>query len=140
MCSFYLHIHFTGTNIPLGWQKEILSAGFAIIHDKIMVIDPFSKDCTVIMGSHNLGYKASYDNDENLTIIKGNKKLSLAYTTHILDIYDHFSFRIYYKKYGNGSNAFLEDNSEKFLGKYFNAAGKIKNEQLNFWMNGALDI
>ena len=131
---------FTGTNIPLGWQKEILSAGFAIIHDKIMVIDPFSKDCTVIMGSHNLGYKASYDNDENLTIIKGNKKLSLAYTTHILDIYDHFSFRIYYKKYGNGSNAFLEDNSEKFLGKYFNAAGKIKNEQLNFWMNGALDI
>ena len=43
------------------FQKELLSAGHAIIHDKIVVIDPMSKtDCTVITGSHNLGFKASY--------------------------------------------------------------------------------
>ncbi|TKC09864.1 hypothetical protein FA048_06525 [Pedobacter polaris] len=127
---------FNGTKIPEGWRKEILSAGFAIIHDKVMVIDPFSKDCVVVTGSHNLGHKASYDNDENLAIIKGNKRLALAYATHVLDIYDHFSFRINYKKYGNGKN-FLETDSEKFMGKYFDSNGAIKNEQLNFWLDGA---
>jgi hypothetical protein len=34
---------FDGTVMPGGWTKEILKAGFAIIHNKIMAIDPFSK-------------------------------------------------------------------------------------------------
>ena len=41
----------------------------AIIHDKIVVIDPRLPTCSVILGSHNLGFKASYSNDENLLII-----------------------------------------------------------------------
>jgi hypothetical protein len=28
--------------VPPGWQKELLKAGFAITHDKIVVIDPFA--------------------------------------------------------------------------------------------------
>ena len=76
------------------FQKELLSAGHAIIHDKIVVIDPMSKtDCTVITGSHNLGFKASYANDENMLIIRGNRPLALAYATHVLDVYDHYKFR-----------------------------------------------
>lgn len=76
------------------FQKELLSAGNAIIHDKIVVIDPLSKEnCTVITGSHNLGFKASYANDENMLIIRGNQALALAYTVHVLDIYDHYKFR-----------------------------------------------
>ena len=130
---------FDGTKIPKSWQKEILNAGFAIIHDKVMVIDPFSKDCVVITGSHNLGYKASYDNDENLIMIKGNKKLAMAYTTHILDVYDHFSFRYWFKKFGTSDDYNLEDKSEEWLSKYFDQNGKIKNAQLNFWMQGVAD-
>ncbi len=49
---------FDGKIIPEGWQKEILKAGFAIVHDKILVIDPFSDDCVVVTGSHNLGYNS----------------------------------------------------------------------------------
>jgi phosphatidylserine/phosphatidylglycerophosphate/cardiolipin synthase-like enzyme len=76
------------------FQRELLSAGHAIIHDKIVVIDPMSEtDCEVITGSHNLGFKASYANDENMLVLRGNKALALAYTTHILDIYDHYKFR-----------------------------------------------
>lgn len=129
---------FNGTKIPDGWKKEFLNAGFAIIHDKVMVIDPFSEDCIVITGSHNLGHKASYDNDENLAIIKGNKQLALAYATHVLDIYEHFAFRIAYKK--SGGDAFLKDNSEEFLKKYFDEKGNIKNQQLKFWMDGAVTL
>ena len=125
---------FDGKVIPKDWKKEILNAGFAIIHDKVMVIDPFSENCIVITGSHNLGYKASYDNDENLAIIKGNKKLALAYTTHILDVYDHFAFRYWFKINGKTENYNLESDSEKWLDKYFDRNGKIKNAQLKFWM------
>jgi len=76
------------------FQRELLSAGHAIIHDKIVVIDPLSeKDCKVVTGSHNLGFKASYANDENMLIISGNQELALAYVVHILDVMDHYKFR-----------------------------------------------
>lgn len=76
------------------FQRELLSAGHAIIHDKIVVIDPLSKDdCVVMTGSHNLGFKASYANDENMLIVRGNQTLALAYTVHVLDVYDHFKYR-----------------------------------------------
>jgi len=57
------------------------------------VIDPRLDDCHVILGSHNLGFKASYSNDENMLIISGNRALAEAYAVHILDVYDHYRFR-----------------------------------------------
>ncbi len=74
-------------------EPELLSAGFAIIHDKIVVIDPFSPDCAIITGSHNLGFKASYCNDDNLVIIRGNQGLAQAYAVHVLDVFEHYRFR-----------------------------------------------
>jgi PLD-like domain len=65
----------------------------AIIHDKILVIDPRLPECTVVLGSHNLGFKASYSNDENMVIITGDQELATAYAVHILDVYDHYRFR-----------------------------------------------
>jgi phosphatidylserine/phosphatidylglycerophosphate/cardiolipin synthase-like enzyme len=88
-------IRATAIGTPVGdLHPELLSAGHAIIHDKIIVIDPLDKDgCVVITGSHNLGYKASYDNDENLLIIKGNQQLALCYAVHVIDIYQHYLMR-----------------------------------------------
>ena len=59
-------------NIPVGnFRPELLSAGHAIIHDKIVAIDPCdAENCAVIAGSHNLGYRASYCNDDNLLIVR----------------------------------------------------------------------
>ena len=75
------------------WEHEMLKYGQAIIHDKIVVIDPLTDNCAVITGSHNLGYKASYANDENMLIVRGNKALATAYSVHILDVYEHYKFR-----------------------------------------------
>jgi phosphatidylserine/phosphatidylglycerophosphate/cardiolipin synthase-like enzyme len=75
-------------------RPELLSAGYAIIHDKIIVIDPLHPtNCAVITGSHNLGYKASYQNDENMLVIRGNRALAIAYAVHVLDTYDHYLMR-----------------------------------------------
>jgi phosphatidylserine/phosphatidylglycerophosphate/cardiolipin synthase-like enzyme len=126
-----------GKIIPEGWLKEILKAGFAIIHDKIVVIDPFSDNCVVITGSHNLGHKASFDNDENLVIIQGNKKLAVAYATHVLDVYDHFAWRYRVKQLGQkGADQSLKNTPDEWLNQYFNENGQIKTAQLKFWMSG----
>lgn len=57
------------------------------------MIDPLSANAVVVTGSHNLGYKASYENDENLVIIRDNPRLAQAYAVHVLDVYDHYRFR-----------------------------------------------
>jgi phosphatidylserine/phosphatidylglycerophosphate/cardiolipin synthase-like enzyme len=75
------------------WEAELYKVGFAIIHNKVVVIDPFSDDCVVITGSHNLGYRASHNNDENMVIVRGHKLLAQAYACHVLDVYDHYAWR-----------------------------------------------
>jgi phosphatidylserine/phosphatidylglycerophosphate/cardiolipin synthase-like enzyme len=126
-----------GKTVPRGWQKELLKAGFAITHDKIVVIDPFADDCVVVTGSHNLGYQASYNNDENLVMIEGNKKLAMAYATHVLDVYDHFAWRWTVEK-GTSVDANLKTKPEDWLNWYFDAQGNIKTAQLKFWMQATV--
>lgn len=78
----------------LGVEQLTAKGGIgAIIHDKVVVIDPRASDCTVILGSHNLGFKASYSNDENMLIVTGHQELAIAYAVHVLDVYDHYRFR-----------------------------------------------
>ena len=75
------------------WRKEIYKYGHAIIHDKTIVVDPFSKDCFVITGSHNLGYRASSNNDENMLIMHGDQGIASAYAAHVMDIFEHYRSR-----------------------------------------------
>src|SRR6185369_7564887 len=42
----------------------------AMVHSKVVLIDPFSDNPVLLTGSHNLGPKASSTNDENLLIIR----------------------------------------------------------------------
>ena len=75
------------------WEAEIYKIGHAVIHDKILVIDPFTNDSVVVTGSHNLGFKASYSNDENMVIMRGNRSVAEAYAAHVLDVYEHYRWR-----------------------------------------------
>jgi phosphatidylserine/phosphatidylglycerophosphate/cardiolipin synthase-like enzyme len=75
------------------WEAELYKIGHAVIHDKIIVIDPFTDASVVVTGSHNLGYKASYANDENLLIIRNDRAVAEAYAAHVLDVYEHYRWR-----------------------------------------------
>jgi hypothetical protein len=99
----------------LGVEQLTAKGGIgAIIHDKIVVIDPLSPDCSVILGSHNLGFKASYSNDENMVVITGHREIAAAYAVHVLDVYDHYRFRAIEndlkKKGKKGWSGFLDVN------------------------------
>ena len=120
------------------WEKELLKSSpgaHAIIHDKIVVIDPFSPECVVITGSHNLGYRASYNNDENLLIIRGNNALAAAYAAHVMDVYDHYRWRFMLQKKGAAAwNGLVANDS--WQDKYFLASSGSRRE-LEFWMQAA---
>jgi phosphatidylserine/phosphatidylglycerophosphate/cardiolipin synthase-like enzyme len=126
----------SATSAPAGWLKEMLKAGFAIVHDKIVVIDPFSDEkAVVITGSHNLGHRASFNNDENLIIVRGNRKLAEAYASHVLDVYDHFAWRVAQNDPAQKGDGFLKKDPDVWQDRYFNADGSIRVAQLKFWLS-----
>lgn len=65
----------------------------AMVHSKVVLIDPFSDHPLVLTGSHNLGPKASGTNDENLLIIRDAPGLAPAYATNIMAIYNQYRWR-----------------------------------------------
>lgn len=75
-------------------QGQYGVVGYAIIHSKMIVIDPFT-DPVVITGSHNFSHSASAKNDENLLIIRGSKELAQRYIVNIMGVYQHYRWRAY---------------------------------------------
>jgi hypothetical protein len=77
------------------WQKELkqLPGTFAMVHSKVVVIDPFGPHPFVLTGSHNLGPKASGTNDENLLIIRDAPGLAAAYASNIMAVYNQYRWR-----------------------------------------------
>ena len=67
-------------------------------------------------------------------IIEGNKKLAAAYATHVLDVYDHFSWRYTVKRLKGQAAAdqSLSSTPEEWQSKYFDADGNIRTAQLKF--------
>ena len=76
------------------WATEILGQGVHI-HSKVIVLDPFGDNPVVMTGSHNLGFKASSKNDDNLMIIEGNRPLAAAYAINIIAIYQAYRWNSY---------------------------------------------
>jgi phosphatidylserine/phosphatidylglycerophosphate/cardiolipin synthase-like enzyme len=65
----------------------------AMVHSKVVLIDPFSEHPVLLTGSHNLGPKASGVNDENLLIIRDAPGLAAAYATNIMSVYNQYRWR-----------------------------------------------
>jgi phosphatidylserine/phosphatidylglycerophosphate/cardiolipin synthase-like enzyme len=117
------------------WEAELQKYGFAIIHNKIVVIDPFSPNCTVVTGSHNLGFRASHNNDENLVIVRGHRGLAEAYACHVLDIYDHYAWRYWLKEKPEvfGKPLAADDTwQERYI-----LGPALKAPELRFWLAAA---
>jgi phosphatidylserine/phosphatidylglycerophosphate/cardiolipin synthase-like enzyme len=65
----------------------------AMVHSKVVVLDPFGAKPVVMTGSHNLGTKASGTNDENFLIIRDTPALASAYATNIMAVYGQYRWR-----------------------------------------------
>jgi phosphatidylserine/phosphatidylglycerophosphate/cardiolipin synthase-like enzyme len=82
-----------------GWAVETTrsqflgSIGHAIIHSKVLVVDPFSDEPTVVTGSHNFSPTASKRNDENFIVVRGDRRLAEAYAVNIDSAWRHYAGR-----------------------------------------------
>jgi len=74
-------------------EMQKLPGTFAMVHSKVVVVDPFGKHPVLLTGSHNLGPKASGTNDENLLIIRDAPGLAAAYAANIMAIYNQYRWR-----------------------------------------------
>lgn len=109
-------------------RSQFLSqVGHAIIHSKVVVVDPFSDSPTVITGSHNFSANASRKNDENFIIVKGDKALAEAYAVNIEGAYEHYVYRAFLDRTDKPFNG-LRDNDTWQAPKL--AAAK---QELRFW-------
>lgn len=77
------------------FRRELkkLPKAFAMVHSKVVLVDPFGKHPVLLTGSHNLGPKASGTNDENLLIIRNAPGLAAAYAANIMAIYNQYRWR-----------------------------------------------
>lgn len=116
------------------FRKEVYKYGHAIIHDKVIVIDPLSeKDGVVITGSHNLGFRASSNNDENMLIIRGSQAIAQAYAMHVMDVFEHYRSR--WISANNNERAYDPDKDPKWQERYFDDMRPAFAERL-FWLSG----
>ena len=116
------------------WIPEIkkLQNAWAIVHSKVVVIDPFGEHPCVMTGSHNMGPKASGKNDENLLVIDDDHRVAQAYAVNVMGIYNQYRWRFYRMQRGGADAPWtgLQD-SDAWQGTYFKGAGV---RELQFWM------
>lgn len=74
-------------------EMKQLPGTFAMVHSKVVLIDPFGDHPVLLTGSHNLGPKASVTNDENLLLIRDAPGLAAAYAANIMAIYNQYRWR-----------------------------------------------
>jgi phosphatidylserine/phosphatidylglycerophosphate/cardiolipin synthase-like enzyme len=113
-------------------RKDFLAqVGHAIVHSKVLVIDPFSNNPIVVTGSHNFSASASKKNDENFLIIRGHKALAAAYAAHVMAVYSHYRFRSYVRQCiveHKKPFSYLDDSDKWFRDEIISKATEI-----NFW-------
>jgi phosphatidylserine/phosphatidylglycerophosphate/cardiolipin synthase-like enzyme len=86
------------TNAFDRWLREMYSvdgAGKHVywIHTKYMIVDPLSADPIVVSGSANFSKASSDSNDENMLVIKGDKRIADIYFGEYMRLYSHYAFR-----------------------------------------------
>ncbi len=120
------------------WEKELLKLPrtFAMVHSKVIVIDPYGEKPVVMTGSHNMGPKASGVNDENLLLIEGDGDLASQYAGQIMQIYSQYRWRQSVQaQQGKPAWEGLADDDTWQIGAPGSdaAADKRRGRELDFW-------
>lgn len=79
-----------------GWVKEKLSglnSNVRFVHNKFMLIDPLGPDPIVIAGSANFSVASTQSNDENMLIVRGDKRVADIYLGEFMRLWSHHAFR-----------------------------------------------
>jgi phosphatidylserine/phosphatidylglycerophosphate/cardiolipin synthase-like enzyme len=68
------------------------------IHDKFMLIDPLGDDPTTVTGSANFSPTSQTGNDENMLVIRGDRRVADVYFGEFMRLFDHLYARYLARK------------------------------------------
>jgi phosphatidylserine/phosphatidylglycerophosphate/cardiolipin synthase-like enzyme len=99
------------------------------IHDKFMLVDPLGDDPTVVTGSANFSRPSQVDNDENMLVIRGDRRIADIYFGEFMRIFDHLYARYIVAKLKTlGTHdpdaGYLKEKSGEWLAQHFRKGRK----------------
>lgn len=119
------------------WARETntrllkLNQHVAYVHSKFLLMDPLGDDPLVVTGSANFSEASTEENDENMLLIRGDRRVADIYFTEFNRLFNHYYFRAVWEKVGSDADAeenlFLTD-AATWQKKY--APGKLKAKRL----------
>jgi phosphatidylserine/phosphatidylglycerophosphate/cardiolipin synthase-like enzyme len=114
------------------------------IHSKFLLMDPLGSDPIVVTGSANFSKASTTDNDENMLLIRGNKRVADIYFTEFNRLFNHYYFRAVQESVrergGDTVSMFLDETGKEWQKKY--ADGKLRAKRLEVYaqMKGAVTL
>ena len=70
-----------------------LNVHVAFVHTKFLLSDPLGADPIVVTGSANFSIASTKDNDENMVVIRGDRRVADIYFTEFNRLFNHYYFR-----------------------------------------------
>jgi len=86
----------TAVNALDRWQKERahgIGRNVDWVHTKFLLLDPLSDDPVVISGSANFSVASTSTNDENMLVIRGDRRVADIYLGEFMRSFSHYAFR-----------------------------------------------
>lgn len=77
----------------LGERLSGLNTHVKYIHTKYMITDPLGPNPVVVTGSANFSAASSDKNDENMLVIRGNRRVADIYLGEFMRLWSHNAFR-----------------------------------------------
>ena len=118
------------------------------VHTKFMLVDPLGSRPTVVTGSANFSKASTDTNDENMLVIRGDKRIADIYFGEYLRLYTHYAFReavrIFMEKKKRGTPEdwkpqFLVDD-DSWMGPYFDPLDRSARDTRRTYFGGPMSV
>jgi phosphatidylserine/phosphatidylglycerophosphate/cardiolipin synthase-like enzyme len=118
------------------------------VHTKFMLVDPLGPRPIVVTGSANFSKASTDTNDENMLVIRGDKRIADIYFGEYLRLYTHYAFResvrffVEKKKAGKPENwqpQFLVDD-DSWMAPYFDAHDRSARDTRRRYFGGPMAV
>lgn len=116
------------------WVRETLTglnSHVQFIHTKFMLVDPLGDDPLVVTGSANFSEASTVANDENMLLIRGDKRVADVYVGEYMRLWNHYAFREWAASApARGAQGFKHlDDTSTWWREYFGNSARSRQRQ-----------
>ncbi len=117
------HVSINSLDRWLDEELTGLNTHVKYVHTKYMLIDPLGKRPIVVTGSANFSAASSNKNDENMVVIRGNRRVADIYLGEYMRLWEHYAFREWLTRAKKPAVALREpwhlDSTDRWWGRHF---------------------